>query len=106
MELKLTVRNESGEFKTYTTDTIDLEFGLIEDILNVVDVDKFDNDLEIAKMVLKAIKFLKPMLKQIFKGITDDEIRTASVKQIINLFVQILSFSTTELMDISSNGKN
>ena len=69
------VDNKQEIEKTYTVNSIDLMFGTVEDILNVVDIDKLNDNTAIAGMIVKGWAQLKPFLKDIFPGLTDDEIK-------------------------------
>ena len=84
-EIKLNIydRETKTIAKTYTTNSIDLMFGTVEDILNVVDVDKLGDQNEIVKMIVKGWAQLKPFLKDIFPGLTDDEIKGVKINEMI-----------------------
>lgn len=102
MRLELGIYEKRKRIKTYKTDTCDLTFGVVEDFLNVIDLDKIDNQLEIAKMALKAIPLLKPFLTDVFVGLTEEEIRKTKVSELIEVFTQILSFGFAEISNIST----
>lgn len=106
MELKLNVYKTPKEVeKTYYCETFDIMFGTVEDLISVIDLDKLDDKTELAKLVLKAIPLLKPFLKEIFEGLTDEELRHTKIKELIPLFVQIFAFAIGELNGMST-GKN
>lgn len=102
MQLELGIYEKGKKVKTYKNDTCDLSFGAVEDLLGIIDLDKVGDKLEIAKMALKAVPLLKPMLIDIFPGITEEEIRKAKVKEMINVFTEVLSFGIAEISDIST----
>ena len=106
-EIKLNIydRETKTIAKTYTTNSIDLMFGTVEDILNVVDVDKLGDQTEIVKMIVKGWAQLKPFLKDIFPGLTDDEIKGVKINEMIPVFMQIFA-GISENMGILVNGKN
>ena len=106
-EIKLNIYDrETKEIaKTYTTDSIDLMFGTVEDILNVVDLDNLNDQKAMAVMVVKGWKQLKPFLKDIFPGLTDEDIKGVKINEMIPVFVEILQ-GIVENMGILSNGKN
>ena len=98
--------NETKELKkTYSVDSIDLMFGTVEDILAVVDLDKLDDNTEVAKMIVKGWSQLKPFLKDIFPGLTDDDIKGVKIKEMIPVFMQIFA-GISESMGILIKGKN
>ncbi len=106
MELKLNIYKDAREIeKSYTTETYDIMFGTIEDLMEVIDIDKIDDNTEIAKMVFKGFGLLKPFLKDIFPGVTDDELKRVKVKELIPLFVNVFQFAFEQFLGIS-DGKN
>ncbi|MBR4683159.1 MAG: hypothetical protein IKP06_07705 [Elusimicrobiaceae bacterium] len=107
-EIKLNIyskENKNEIEKTYATDSIDLMFGTVEDILNVIDLDKLDDEKAIAVMIVKGWRQLKPFLKDIFEGLTDDEMTRIKIKEMIPLFSNIFR-GIAENLNILSNGKN
>lgn len=106
-EIKLNIYDRTTKEieKTYTVNSIDLMFGTVEDILNVVDVDKIGDKTEVAKMVIKGWGQLKPFLKDIFPGLTDDEIKGVKINEMIPVFMQIF-MGISENMGVLVNGKN
>lgn len=105
MELKLNVYDRNKIEKTYVTDTCKIMFGTIEDLTDIIDVDKLDDNKEVVKAVFKGFKLIKPLLKDIFIGLTDDELRRTDTKELIALFTEIIKFSFDEFLGVS-NGKN
>lgn len=106
MELKLNVYNKKEIEKTYITETYDLMFGTIEDLLEVIDLDKVDDNVEVGKMILKVLPKIKPFLKDVFDGLTDDELKRTKVKELIPLFIDIFKFALDELGSIGDDSKN
>lgn len=106
-EIKLNIydRETKQIAKTYTTDSIDLMFGTVEDILEVIDIDKLDDQRAVAVMIVKAWAQLKPFLKDIFPGLTDDEIKGIKINEMIPVFMQIFT-GISENMGVLMNGKN
>ena len=81
MELTLNIYDKNNEVKkTYKASEFDLMWGTIEDLVNCIDIDKIDDNVAIGKMILHVLPQLKPLLKQIFPGLTDSEIRCTKVK--------------------------
>lgn len=106
MELKLNIYGKGTIEKTYVTDTYDLMYGTIEDLLEIVDFDKMDDNVEVGKMILKILPKIKPFLKDVFDGLTDDELKRTKVKELIPLFIDICKFSLNELSSIGGDEKN
>lgn len=108
MELKLNIyskENKNEIEKTYITDTVNIMFGTIEDIFEIVDIEKINNNEEIVKMIIKGMKLLKPFLKNVFDGLTDDELRQTNIKELVVVFVEIFKYTFNEIMGMP-NSKN
>lgn len=99
MNLELNIYDGAKIEKTYTADTIDCSFGVIEDILNALNFEsiKTGNKLELAAMVIKCMDQLKPFLKEIFAGVTDEELRKAKMSNIVDIFKNVYYFANVEL---------
>ena len=104
MELTLNVKDSSGNAKTYCTDTIDCRFGIVEDILEVLDFDKISDTRQLTVMVLRSAGQLKPFLKDLFEGLTDEELRTARMSNIVEIFKSIYKYAVDELVNVGKQG--
>ena len=106
-DIKLNIydRDTKEIAKTYTVDTVDLMFGTVEDILDVIEIDKLNDQKAIAVMIVKAWGQLKPFLKDIFPGLTDDEIKGVKINEMIPVFMQIFA-GISENMGVLMTGKN
>lgn len=94
------------ENKTYTTESIDISFGTMEDIINVLDFDNLNDTKQIGVAVLKASKQIKPFLKELFPEVTDEELRTVKTSNIIGIFKRIYKYATEELGNLNDKTKN
>lgn len=109
--MKLNVYSGRQIEKTYTAETYDLMFGTIEDVANAVNLDslKTGSDVEIIKMignlVMNSMGTVKDLLKDIFEGITDEEIKRAKVKEIAVVLLDVVRFTIAQL-NLGNNGKN
>lgn len=109
MNLKLNVYEGRTIIKTYTAETLDCEFGIIEDILDALNTDdiKSGSKKEIGFMVIKCMKQLKPFLKDLFYGITDEELRKTKTSDIIDVFKGVFDYATCEIVNTTDGmGKN
>lgn len=105
MELTLNIYNKKEIEKTYTADSYDLLFGTVEDILGVLDTitgDKKDKEDEILSAITGAMGMLKPFLKDIFEGVTDEELRKVKVKELIPIFISIVGSTFNEIKGVGS----
>ena len=92
--------------KQYTAETVDIMFGTIEDLIEVVDVEKLNDNMEWAKFIAMSLKKLKPLLKEVFIGVTDEELKNTKIKELIPLFVNIFKYMMSEINDLGSGSKN
>lgn len=109
--MKLNIYEKKKIVKTYEAETYDLMFGTVEDFIELVDLDKLQtgSDAEIIKLVggvvLKGMDVIKPLLKDVFEGLTDEELRNTKVSEIASVLVDIVKFAVTELSK-GANSKN
>ncbi len=101
MELKITVYDEDDNVvKECTAHTVDIKFGQISAIMELVDVENIDNNAELLKTVHRAWKQLKKILGRIFPDMTEDDWDYISVKELLPVVVSILKDSFREMMTI------
>ena len=111
MEIKLPIYEGKQVAKIYTAETYDIMFGTVEDLIDAVDMEKFmsgnNNDLVegVAKAITKIFGMIKPILKDIFEGLTDEEIKHTKVKDVAKVIVAIVKFSVSQVVT-ESNEKN
>ena len=97
LTLNIYETNKKDVVKTYTAEGYDLMLGTVEDLMQVIDIDKLDNDTAVAMMVVKCYKQLVPFIKDIFAGVTDEELKHVKVKEIISLFKDIIAVIIADL---------
>lgn len=101
--MKLNIYDRKKVIKTYTADTYDLEFGIIEDVADAVKLDelKTGDDVEIIKLVgnlvLSSMSTVKYLIKDIFDGITDEEIKHTRVSELAAVLIDIVRFTIAQL---------
>lgn len=103
--MKLNIYEKKEVIKTYEADSYDLMFGTIEDVANALNLDdlKTGSDVEIirmaTKLVLTSLGTVKDLMKDIFDGLTDEELKKAKVKDMAQVLLEVGKY-TLELMDI------
>lgn len=103
--MKLNIYEKKEVIKTYETDAYDLMFGTLEDVANALKLDelKTGSDVEIIRMaislVLTSIGTVKNLMKDIFDGLTDEELRKVRVRDMAEVLLEVAKY-TLELMDI------
>lgn len=89
--------------KTYFEDSYDLKFGTVEDVAKAINLDnmKTGSNDELLKMaidlVLHSVDTVKDLLKDIFDGITDEEIRNCTVKDMALVLVEVINYTLHQL---------
>ena len=108
-ELKLNIykleKNEKGERvieKTYVSNTFDILYGPIEDVLGLIDASKLNDNAEVVKALFAVLQQIKPILKDVFFGLTDDELKRTKSDEIVGVTVLILKNAVEGI--VSSSG--
>ncbi len=109
--MKINVYEKRKIVKTYEVDAYDLPFGILEDVADTIDIDslKTGSDVEIitlvGKMIIKNKNIIKELLKDIFDGITDEEIRKTTVTEMARVIVDIVTYTIGQL-NLGNSSKN
>ena len=100
--MKLNIYEGRKIVKTYEADTYDLMFGTMEDVAEAIDLDALETgtDTEILKMIGKAVMnsldTFKDLLKDIFEGLTDEELKHTKVKDIISVLFEVVAYTVKQ----------
>ena len=99
MELELKIYDGKKIKKTYTAETFDITFGVLEDILHALDFESMrtGDKKEIAAMVIKCFDQVKPFLLDLFDGVTADEIRHTRMANLAEIFKGVYEYAVKEL---------
>lgn len=95
--------NKNEVEKTYTAESYDLMLGTVEDLMQLIDVDAMTDNRAITRMVVLGYGKLKPFIKDIFTGVTDDELKRVKVKELIPTFIQVFK-SVVDDLDLLKTG--
>lgn len=101
--MKLNIYEKKNIVKVYEADTYDLMFGTIEDVANAVNLDALQSgsDVELIKMVgnlvVNSMDTVKDLLKDIFDGITEDELKKTKVSEIARVIIEVVQYTLKEL---------
>lgn len=110
--LKLNVYSETDRSKvekTYEAETVDIFWGTIEDITEKIDVNVLDFQkgketmIEVGKTVVKLIPSIKPVLKDVFIGLTDEELRNCKASDMGKVFIEIVRYAYEQMTTIDDN---
>lgn len=99
MDLTLKIYDGKYVVKTYTADSIDFSFGVVEDVLDALKFEdmKTGDKTEVAAMIVKCSKQLRPFLMDLFPGVTAEEIRNTRVQNLIEVFRGLYLYAVGEL---------
>lgn len=104
VEIKLAVyKRENGKRvldKQYVKDTLYISFGIVEDILEKIDFNGDTTD----RAIIKALPYIKPILKDIFDGITDDELKRCNTFDLLQVAKGIITYCVELIYGISDTG--
>lgn len=109
--MKLNIYEKKKIKKTYEADKYDLLFGTLEDVANAVNLDemKTGTDTELLKLigglVFRSMGTVKELLKDIFEGITDEDLKNTKVSEIAAVLLEIVKY-TIEQLSKNFSGKN
>lgn len=109
--MKLNIYEKKQIVKTYEVDKYDLMFGVVEDVAAALDLDslKSGSNAEIIKlvgnMVFKSMDTIKELMKDIFDGLTDEELKNVKVSEIVDVIVDVVQFTILQLK-LGAKGKN
>lgn len=101
--MKLNIYEKRKIVKTYEADAYDLPFGVIEDVADVIKLDelKTGSDVEMIKLaggvILRCKDTVKDLMKDIFEGITDEDLRRASTTEMAEVLVEIVKYTFAQL---------
>lgn len=101
--MKLNIYEKKKIVKTYEVDTYDLMFGVLEDVADAIKLDelKTGTDAEIIKMagnlVLNSMETVKDLFKDIFEGITDEELKKCKISEMAMVLVDVVKYTLNQL---------
>lgn len=110
--MKLNIYKGDEIVKTYEKDSYHLRFGVVEDVAQAVNLDELKEGTEaeilrmIAKLVVTSIDTIKGLMKDIFPGLTDEEIRDCSVDEMAMVIFEVIEFTIKQLNIRGNKSKN
>ena len=109
MEIKLPIYKNGQVEKTYITNEINLPFGVIDDVIALIDVSKFNGEIddsvligEAMKIVVGAFDQVKIILREAYPEITDEELRRAHLKDVALVIVNAFKFGFSEILTLAT----
>ena len=107
--MKLNIYDKKKIVKTYEVDSYDLMWGTVEDVAEAIKLEdmKTGSQDEIIKMTLNLVVTAKDtvndLMKDIFDGLTDEELRCIKVSEMVNVLVDVVKFTVKELGKMPKN---
>lgn len=101
--MKLNIYDHKEVIKTYEANEYELMFGTVEDMIDAAKLDKIESgtDAEIVmaatNLVTTSMDTVKDLLKDVFDGLTDDEIRHTRVSEIVNVIVDVIKYAISQI---------
>lgn len=102
-EMKLNIYDKKNVVKTYTAETYDIMFGTVEDLIDLIDFENVDLDdnkslVSVAgKVVMGGMDIIKPLYKDIFDGLTDEELRHTHLSELAAVLISVIKFTITQI---------
>lgn len=113
MQLILNIYKNGEVEKTYTANEYDILFGTVEDLVNIIDMDALtdagnkDSAAAMVRMVTGGMEQVKGLLKDIFSGVTEEELKRTKIKEVIPLMMSLVKYSIKEIsLTNTGTGKN
>lgn len=90
--MRINIYDKTGKevVKTYEAHAVDLMFGTVRNIFNLLKIDKVENDVQLAKTILGAWDEVLNILSNIFPEITDEEWDCVKVKELVPVVIGIV----------------
>ena len=104
--MKLPARNDKGEIlKVYESNILRIKWKTVKNFVSIVDLDSLenlDNDMEIGKMVLKAIDPLEEVIRGIFPQLTEME-NVDVLQDLVPLAKELFLYVTGKIEELPKN---
>ena len=87
--------------KKFETNDVNIKFGVLEDLMEVLEaITNKSNEKEILEAIFKNLKNIKPLLLDIFDGLTDEDLRKADTNEIVKVVSEIISWAINQINGI------
>ena len=109
--MKINIYEHRKIVKTYEIDAYDLPWGVVTDVTSAIDLEKLKNGTEdelydmVGGLLLTSADKVNDLMKDMFDGLTDEELRKASAPEIIECLIDVVIYTITRIMK-NSNAKN
>lgn len=105
--IKLNVYDDDDNIiKTSEAQIIDLRYGVIRNIMELLNVDNIDDTSELLKTVYSAWSQITKILGRVFPDMTDEDWENVKLSELIPMLVLILKSSFTQILSVPTDSKN
>ena len=106
-KLKINVYDENDNvIKTAEAQVVDLRFGTIRRLMEVLKVDDINDTSELLKTVYKAWNQITKILEKAFPDIKDDDWDNVKLSELVPVLMIILKSSFVQMLTIPTDSKN
>lgn len=99
--ITLNVTDKEGNItKTVTGNPVDIKFGQIRDIMQLLDAENVDNTADLIKAIYKAWGQLVVVLSDAFPEMDPEDWDDVSMKELVPALMNIISTSFAEIMKV------
>lgn len=92
--------DDDNVVKECKAELVDLRFGQVSALMELLDVENVDDSVTLMRMVNKAWKQLTKILSKVFPDMTEDEWDNVKISELLPVVVLILKSSFAEMMKI------
>ena len=88
-------------YKKFETSDVNIKFGVLEDLMEVLEtITNNSSEKDILNAIFKNLKNIKPLLLDIFDGLTDEDLKQADIDEIIKVVSEIISWAVNQINGI------
>lgn len=105
MEIKVYDKNGKVK-KTCTAEMLDLRFGTIRSIIEILNVENIEDTEQLLLTVTRAWEQVTGILSECFPEMSYEDWENVKMKELMPVLIGILKFSFREILTIPKNPKN
>lgn len=106
-ELKLNVYDENDEIiKTVKAQIVELRFGTVRSLMELLKVDSIDDTGELLKTVYTAWDRITKILQKVFPDMEESDWENIKLTELIPVIILILKNSFMQILTIPTDSKN
>lgn len=98
--------DEDNVIKEAEAKMIDLRFGTVRSLMELLNVDEIEDTAEVLKKVVSAWKQITKILSRVFPTFEDEDWENVKLTELVPLLVFILKDSFVQMLQIPTESKN